>query len=41
VQGSAKVIQKRHSLGPIEFIQSRKVSRVDGPASYWNNYDSC
>ena len=40
VQGFAKVIQKRHPLGLEQFLESRKVLRIDRRTS-WNNYDSC
>jgi hypothetical protein len=40
VQRFAKVIQKRHPLGLVQFLKSRKVLRIDRRTS-WNNYDSC
>ena len=38
VQRFAKVIQKRHPLGPVKFLESREVLRIDRHTS-WNNYD--
>ncbi len=39
VQRFAQVIQNRHLLGPVQFLESGKVLRVDRLTS-WNNYDS-